>query len=383
MKSVRSGWLGLLFIALSCGSGYAFTGDGTEQKPYNIASASDLVSLSERVRGGEQFEGVYFFQTVDIDLQGEPWLPIGSEEKPFLGSYDGAGHKVSNLVISGNRSSRLGLFGLVGKGGASGRPYISGVRLERVTINANRAVDDLAIGALAGEVRSGYTVRGCSAAIRALAFDSPDGGSVSLGGLIGLADGCELWDCWVESVKDGRGVEAKSRDACCVGGLLGRFEGFAMEKTKAQAQRAFADILVVAEIDGSKVGGLIGWAKDVWVSDCFSLGEVQAGKGEAGMFIGRMEGSGRSCYAMGRLRENGMIRNALMMAVGGSECDDYYFNDYFGLFQTGPKERYGRKFSDAAREGKMLPEGFSQRNWEMRSGQPPILKMKVGGMAVR
>lgn len=383
MKSVKGCLLGMIYMLLASSGIYAFSGDGTELSPYKIESAKDLYDLSDRVRVGEQFEGVYFFQTADIDLQGEPWRPIGSEDRPFLGSYDGGGRKIMNLVISGNRSSRLGLFGLVGKGGSSGRPYIAGVRLERVTINANRAVEDLAMGALAGEVRSGYTVRGCAAEILGLSFDSPDGGSVSLGGLIGLADGCELWDCWVERAKEGRGIEAKSRDACYVGGLLGRFEGFAFEKTKAQLQRAYADVPVVAEIDGSAVGGFIGFAKDVWVADCFSLGDVEAGKGDAGMFIGRMEGSGRCCYAMGRLREHGKIRHALMMAAGGSACDDYYYNDYFGMFQSGPKEKYGRKFSDAAKSGKMLPAGFSQRSWELRSGQPPILKMKVGSMAVR
>lgn len=383
MKSVKGSIFVLFFVALASVGSYAFTGKGTEREPYNISSAKDLVSLSERVRGGEQFEGVYFFQTVDIDLQGEPWHPIGSEEMPFLGSYDGAGHTISNLVISGNRASRLGLFGLVGKGGATGRPYISGVRLERVTINASREVEDLAIGALAGEVRGGYTVRGCAAEIRVLSFDSPDGGSVRLGGLIGVADGCELWDCWVELAKEGRGLEAKSSDACVVGGLLGRFEGYALEKTKAQVQRAYADVPVMARIDGATVGGFIGYAKDVWVSDCFSMGDVTAGKGETGMFIGRMDGSGRCCYATGRLREHGKLRTPLMMSAGGSECDNYYYRDYVGLFQSGPKERYGRAFSEAAKEGQMLPEGFSQRSWEVRSGQPPILKMKVGGMAVR
>lgn len=383
MDSSKRYVLSMIFLALAYGTSYAFSGEGTEQAPYKIESAQDLISLSERVRGGEQFEGIYFFQTADIDLQGEPWQPIGSEERPFLGSYDGAGHKISNLVISGNRASRLGLFGLVGKGGAVGHPYIAGVRLERVTINANRAVEDLAVGALAGEVRGGYAVRGCAAEIRGLSFDSPDGGSVSLGGLIGVADGCEVRDCWVELAKDGKGLEAKSRDACFVGGLLGRFEGFALEKTEAQVQRAFADVPVLAEIDGSSVGGFIGLAKDVWVADCFSLGDVSAGKGDAAMFIGRMDGSGRCCYAMGKLREHGKIRHALMMASGGSECDDYYFNDYFGLFRSGPQEKYGRKFSDAAKSGQMLPEGFSQRSWEVRSGQPPILKMKIGGMSVR
>ena len=383
MKTVKGGLLAVLFVLFALGSSYGFEGEGTESAPYKVQSAKDLFALAERVNGGEQYEGAYFFQTVDIDLEGEPWSPIGTEAKPFLGSYDGAGHTISNLVISGNRSSRLGLFGLVGKGGASGKPYISGVRLEKVVINAGRKVEDLAIGALAGEVRSGYTVRACAAVVSAMAFESADGGSVSMGGLVGIADGCELWDCWVDRTKDGKGMVAKSNDACILGGLVGRFDGFAMEKTKAQVQRAFADVDVTAQIDGSTLGGFIGSAKDVWVADCFSLGDVSGSKGDVALFIGKMDGSGNCCYTTGKLQVNGTTKNPLMMAAGGSECDNYYYKRYFGLFLSGPEEKYGRKFSEDAIKGVSLPAGFSQRSWEVRSGQPPILKMKTGGMAVR
>jgi len=115
MKKRKSILFVLLLSLLWIGRGYGFEGAGTKDSPYKIQSAADLLMLSERVNGGEQYDGVHFFQTSDIDLQGEPWIPIGTEKVPFLGSYDGAGHTVSNLVISGHRSSRLGLFGLVGQ----------------------------------------------------------------------------------------------------------------------------------------------------------------------------------------------------------------------------------------------------------------------------
>lgn len=383
MKKRKSILFVLLLSLLWIGRGYGFEGAGTKDSPYKIQSAADLLMLSERVNGGEQYEGVHFFQTSDIDLQGEPWIPIGTEKVPFLGSYDGAGHTVSNLVISGHRSSRLGLFGLVGKGGATGSPYISGIRLEGVTINATRKEEDLAIGALAGEVRSGYTVRGCAAKIRSLSFESAAGGSVTLGGLIGVADGCELWDCWVEQAQKGGAIEVKSSDACVVGGLLGRFEGYAMNKTQAQIQRAFADVSVRVEAVRSTVGGFVGVAKDVWVSDCFSLGDVNGLEGDVAIFIGRMEGSGQCCYTMGKLNVKGVTKHPLMLAVGGEECDNFYYKDYFGLFLSGAKERYGRKFSEAALKGEILPEGFSQRSWEVHRGQPPLLKMRIGGMSIR
>ena len=374
MKERKSILFVLLLSLLWIGRGYGFEGAGTKDSPYKIQSATDLLMLSERVNGGEQYDGVHFFQTSDIDLQGEPWIPIGTEKVPFLGSYDGAGHTVSNLVISGHRSSRLGLFGLVVKGGATGSPYISGIRLEGVTINATRKEEDLAIGALAGEVRSGYTVRGCAAKIRSLSFESAAGGSVTLGGLIGVADGCELWDCWVEQAQKGGAIEVKSSDACVVGGVLGRFEGYA-PASAARTARAAAG--------RATGGGFVGVAKEVWVSDCFSLGDVNGLEGDVAIFIGRMEGSGQCCYTMGKLNVKGVTKHPLMLAVGGEECDNFYYKDYFGLFLSGAKEKYGRKFSEAALKGEILPEGFSQRSWEVHRGQPPLLKMRIGGMSIR
>lgn len=375
----------LLFLLLIAGGfrSYGFDGQGTELSPYQIKTAKELRTLSEQVRGGQQYEGKHFVQTANIDLQGEPWQPIGTEELPFLGSFDGAGYTISNLVISGDRSSRLGLFGQVGRGGAVGSAYISGIRLDMVSIIATRKVEDLAIGALAGEVRSGYAVRGCGVKIRNVSYESNEGGTVSLGGLIGIADGCELWDCWTEKATKDGAIRVQSSEACYVGGLLGRFEGFAMEKTKAQVQRAFSDVQVRVQSDNSAVGGFVGMAQDVWVADCFSMGNVSATKGDAASFIGRMHGSGNCCYTTGKLSVNGNNNYPLMMASGGEDCDNFYYKEHFDLFRSGSKEKNARKFSDAAIKGEMLPEGFSQRNWELHSGQPPILKLKIGGMAVR
>lgn len=94
---------------------YAFEGEGTMDSPYLISSAADLVQLREAVANGNDYAGIYFQQTSDIDLSEiENWNPIGEFDSGsyFRGIYDGAGHVIENMncIQEGN----VGLFGQLG-----------------------------------------------------------------------------------------------------------------------------------------------------------------------------------------------------------------------------------------------------------------------------
>jgi hypothetical protein len=55
-----------------------------------------------------------YILVADIDLSGYfPWVPIGDNATPFTGSFDGAGHKITNLVIAfpSTVTDYVGLFG--------------------------------------------------------------------------------------------------------------------------------------------------------------------------------------------------------------------------------------------------------------------------------
>lgn len=69
-----------------------FEGEGTQEIPYLIKTAEDLVCLSELVADGLSFEGEYFKMMNDITLPAG-WEPIGkSLTKPFSGNFDGGNH---------------------------------------------------------------------------------------------------------------------------------------------------------------------------------------------------------------------------------------------------------------------------------------------------
>ena len=97
-----------------CMTGVGFDGFGIKTNPYLIEDAKDLKLLAEKVNSGETYEGKYFKLTADIDLKNEEWTPIGTmlveEGRPFQGTFDGDGYKITNLKVTGN-SNNAGLFG--------------------------------------------------------------------------------------------------------------------------------------------------------------------------------------------------------------------------------------------------------------------------------
>ncbi|MBQ3428117.1 MAG: alkaline phosphatase [Clostridia bacterium] len=74
--------------------------DGTRARPYPIASAEDFKALSDGMIEGNDYSGIYFRQTKDIDLSGlEGYTGVGSSET-FAGFYDAKGHTINIDITS-------------------------------------------------------------------------------------------------------------------------------------------------------------------------------------------------------------------------------------------------------------------------------------------
>ncbi len=77
----------------------------------------------------------------DIDFGGQPIIPIGTEEHPFVGTFDGNGYTISNFVV--NADDGAGLFGYVGDDNAATPTTIQSVTIKDATINGNENVGGL------------------------------------------------------------------------------------------------------------------------------------------------------------------------------------------------------------------------------------------------
>lgn len=76
-------------------------GNGTLASPFLVSDAYDLLWIQEAVNAGNEFDGCYFKQTSNLDLdEFENWVPIGNDQYSFAGVYDGNGHYIKNLYIN-------------------------------------------------------------------------------------------------------------------------------------------------------------------------------------------------------------------------------------------------------------------------------------------
>ena len=91
-----------------------WAGSGTEADAYQISNAADLTALQTQVnKNGFSYTGKWFRLTNNIDLNNEPWTPIGVDAYHFFGgSLDGGGKTISGLKVETN-GNWAGLFGNV------------------------------------------------------------------------------------------------------------------------------------------------------------------------------------------------------------------------------------------------------------------------------
>ena len=82
---------------------------------YQIASALDLCTFSQIVNeGGETEAQAALVADIDMTDYSEDFQPIGLWDKAFAGTFDGKGHTIRNLHLSGTEG--VGLFGYIGGG---------------------------------------------------------------------------------------------------------------------------------------------------------------------------------------------------------------------------------------------------------------------------
>ena len=79
---------------------------------YQIGSGEDLVAFSELVNGGENTANAVLTADIDMTEQSSNFLPIGTAEAIYSGTFDGQGHRIKNLSISLAQDC-VGVFGLI------------------------------------------------------------------------------------------------------------------------------------------------------------------------------------------------------------------------------------------------------------------------------
>ncbi len=308
-------------------------GTGEANDPYQIATAADLIALGETP--GDYAK--HFILTADIDL--DPNLPgrkvfdraviapptdqegmqSFSHGTPFTGSFDGQGHTISRLTISGRRF--VGLFGQFGQRDAR-TCKIENLGLVDVNIDGSDGYPYSHRGALVG----------CNY------------GAVTQCYSTGTVSGTE-WD---------------------IGGLVGENNG-----TVSQCYSTAA-----VSSDGG-VGGLVGYNVGT-VTECYSTGTVTGWWGEVGGLVGSNNGIVDQCYSTGSVISahgeyaGGLVGFGSSLKVTGSFWNVYTSGVFWSVGGTGrttPQMQTSGAFRNAGWDFVGETKNGTEDIWWINEGQ--------------
>ena len=308
-------------------------GSGTEEDPYQIATADQLALVGT----ASVLWDKALVLTADLDVNGIEVRRIGiSPGSEFRGSFDGRGHTIRNLTMDADGLSAwwMGLFGRIH---ADGR--VSNLNLEHAVIRGG-GHRSARLGALAG-LNAGLLSNCTATDVLVEGESAPGGNSEVLGGLVGYSGG-NVEHCRATGNVRGDGV---------LGGLVGLNRG--------RVVRCCAN----ATVSGRRIGlgGLVGFNAGVReyvpdansgrlfprdsvlhkavIQDCYATGQV-AGD-EDSWDVGGLAGSNRDgditgCYATGDARGKGCVGGLVGdNASGGAVINSYARGDAAGQTAVG------------------------------------------------
>ena len=298
------------------GTAVAFTqGRGTKEEPWLIENAEQLAYLAQQVNNGTDYERAHFLLVSDLDLSGKEWTPIGTDGNPFWGGFDGGGHTITGMTITGKEASYVGLFGEC-HNFTTASSYIKSVTVKGANISGKSFV-----GAIAGEganISDCYSIENTICARR------------QVGGVCGSLTG-NIFGCYNSSSVSGIST---------AGGIMGTasYEG---NVGNGVVQYCYNIGAVTVSQQDSYVGGITGASANKYeISNCLNCGKITGN----GKNVGGIAGSTYSNYMnfVGNCYYNSDLNNA---GVGEGASDK--------VIPLTTSQLCGA-----------LPDGFDSANWK-------------------
>lgn len=231
MKKVVLCWVVLLIStlcpqALVHAGGTNWTDDGNyatgyasadwDGKVIRIATAAQLARLAYHAnveQPSHHFAGYTIYLDADVDMRAYFWIPIGSADHPFKGTFDGQGHTITALLTTTGVSESVKERGFIG--------YLDGGTVKNLTIAGAWFTDVLGkdvqdktqaryLGAVAGY--SSGTIENCHVKDDVLVYGSEIDKSMA-GGVVGYCHGGSIYGCT---------SAASVKMAYSLGGICGR-----------------------------------------------------------------------------------------------------------------------------------------------------------------
>jgi hypothetical protein len=286
-------------------------GTGDLGDPYIIRDDTGLIKLTTDVNGGKKYTGVYFELKNDINLNNDPWIPIGSSSSnQFEGFFDGKNCTISGLYIN-TTGTNLGLFGYIGaaeiknltvEGSVNENSpqantstniagivgYVNGAaNLENLTNKADVTMVRSYAGGIAGYVNGAAVFTSC-------VNYGEINGFYYTGGVAGRADTASFDECFNYGDVTGRSI----------GQYCGGITGYVVTAGLTGCKN-YGDITLGAATNTNYAGGISGYGNGAAAfTDCWNYGDVTTGYMYAGGIVGYLtSGTITSCTNFGTIMD--------------------------------------------------------------------------------
>ena len=275
-------------------------GNGSQANPYQVVTLDHLRKVG-------QHNKCYFIQTADIDAGYENFTAMFRSDNPFVGTYDGNGKKISNLLIRNTSDGKgTAVFYSVGQDGV-----LKNMVLSNCTSNLYIEQNVDGYGACLAVENSGNIqkceLENCQVIVNGLGSAGVYGGMVSMKQTVsGVAADCIIRDCAI-TAKDSVGR---------VGGISAINEGKIINCT-------------VERLNGTSIG-----------SDQYQFGGIMrariggiAAENVSGASIISVKVNGSKLKTQGRGREAGgiaAVNDGSIMGWGWNSSDGELIGDTTG-----------------------------------------------------
>lgn len=314
------------------------SGSGTEADPWVIQNPDQLKAFAASFAKTD-YSGKYIVLGADIDLAGEAWTPIGhlaNGTQAFRGSFDGQGHKISNMAIgsktapvSAEQRVYFGLFAALMNGSV-----VENLGMENVSIHL-MADKESAIG----------------------------------GALAGCCDLAIINNCWATGDITVRTEDGEYKNNSFAGGLIGYSQ-------RSYILNSWTDVTLDAfcKTANAEAGGITAMNAYGMIVNCYTFGDISGetdrenvddgGVTYLGGIAGCQAGTIANCYTTSNCTSRSWTRyvGAIAgMATAISESYDSYFSDGAQLTIK------DQTFDPPVAFGSQVPSGYNE-DGEFMSG---------------
>ncbi|MBO7118986.1 MAG: discoidin domain-containing protein [Bacteroidaceae bacterium] len=116
---------------------------------YQLGNATQLNYFSKAINAGRnELDAVL---TANIDMTGVTMAPIGTQDNPYKGTFDGQGKTISNFTFSNTNTDNVGLFGVV-----------NAAIIQKVILENANVVGNANAGGLVGNAQNASTIQNCA-----------------------------------------------------------------------------------------------------------------------------------------------------------------------------------------------------------------------------